>query len=270
MPDKFYYYGPPPTPEDVNRGIKIFFFLLFGIPLLIAGGFLLGGIGQAFGWPGSTIGSWFNSVETFFNDIGNRNINDILILLLILFIVSHALFGAIFVMRRSESTLGCGLFIALCLVILVGGIGISAWELLRPSSTTSPSQTQLFYAGESWTGQLSLRDSSRAPIPVSLTIQSIQGNSFRGTLRGPGGSTNVTGTLGSSLSDFSSDGQSAIQDVMNSFGSGEYIEFIMSSDNNRFAAVLEQNGELKGFDYDLGLTISPQSPVGTYDLQKIS
>lgn len=118
MPDKFYYYGPPPSPEDMEGGINI-------IKLLFGGFLWLVMIGVLVNYGGPTIESWLNG-------IGNHNINDILIMLLILFIVSLTLLGAIFIMRGSEHKLGCIVFIALCLVMLLGGIGISAWELLRP------------------------------------------------------------------------------------------------------------------------------------------
>ncbi len=279
MPNKIYYYGPPPSREDMERGFNV---LKFGIGCLLFVGFwgmVIGGLWSAIGAFLNHVGAGglINRIGAFFEGIGQHNTTDLLVLLLLLSLVCLALFWAVFVMKRRENKIGCIAFIALCLVILVGSIGISGWELLQSGTAHSNAvsiKSNGLYKGESWTGQLDLYGGGgQHLIPATLTIQSIEGGGFKGTIKEPCRFLSVGGTFGSSISKFSSDVQSELQDVISSYGDGEYVEFTFSSDTcqithdiGQFTSVLGQNGELNGNIYPLNY---PFGSIGTFNLQKV-
>lgn len=247
-------YGPPPTPESVQAGFEVLGSTLGCIWTVVSTLFVIGGIGAGIAW--------------LFGGIAQHNTLSLTIMAFLCLLLFAAIFWSRHVMRRTGRKAGCVIFMAFCILMLVASVGVSIFGYFNiPVAGHYPAGQYLsFYARESWIGQSKPLHSSGAPISIAISIQSIDGNDFQGTFSGSGKLSNINGTLGSSVEDFPTYGQS-VQDVMNNYGSGDYM--VITQGSFQLVGVSTQDGELKGFFY-IYLSTAPQTPiaVATFDLQK--
>ena len=139
-----------------------------------------------------------------------------------------------------------------------------------------PTPSSGVHVGEAWTGMYTPPCQGTTCFgntrEITLTIQSIQpegerGSPFTGLISDHyGNKISVNGTVGSRLSEFSSDEQSLLQEVMTSIGISTSQMYIVFSDSygSLYVGVRDQNGDWRGMTKAHGLF------GGSFDLKKSS